>query len=281
MRDNAVPNERLRHQREIYGWSRNYVAEKIESDPQTVARWERGKTFPSPYYRQKLCELFGKKADELGLIKDTAPHGQYPDQASDLTSSRESGALQNEPGQVATSEHNPTRYMPANLLLQSFLHRSHITRKVIILGLVVLIGAFILSGKFVTIWVSNGITFSRVSNTTVLVRIVPGGLWISPMNGQTINDIIHFAAHAFPTNRGDPVIDHVNFTAGWNGTWRIACVVYPNHVDDTFQCNVSLKRLGAAAGHIQVSFDVYDKMGNVNKAPSGEHTIIYAPSGNR
>src|SRR5258708_36741813 len=101
------------------------------------------------------------------------------------------------------------------------------------------------------------------------------------MKGQTSNDIIHFAAHAFPTNRGDPVIDHVNFTAGWNGTWRIACVVYPNHVDDTFQCNVSLKRLDAPAGHIQVSFDVYDKMGNVNKAPSGEHTIIYAPSGNR
>ncbi len=249
MRDNAVPNERLRHQREIYGWSRNYVAEKIESDPRTVARWERGKTFPSPYYRQKLCELFGKKADELGLIKDE-PHGQYPDQASDLTSSREGGALQNEPGQLARSEHNPTRYMPAHLLLQSFLHRSHITRKVIILGLVVLI-------------------------------IVPGGLWISPMNGQTINDIIHFAAHAFPTNRGDSVIDHVNFTAGWNGTWRIACVVYPNHSDDTFQCNVGLKQLGAPTGHIQVSFDVYDKMGNVNKAPSGEHTIIYAPSGNR
>src|SRR5258707_9691960 len=180
MHDNAVPNERLRHQREIFGWSRNYVAEKIESDPRTVARWERGKTFPSPYYRQKLCELFGKKADELGLIKDE-PHGQYPDQASDLTSSREGGALQNEPGQLARSEHNPTRYMPAHLLLQSFLHRSHITRKVIILGLVVLIGAFILSGKFVTIWVSNGITVSRVSYTNVHVLIYSGGLWLSPM----------------------------------------------------------------------------------------------------
>jgi transcriptional regulator with XRE-family HTH domain len=47
MHDDAIPNERLKHQREIYGWSRNYVAEKIESDPRTVARWERGKTFPS------------------------------------------------------------------------------------------------------------------------------------------------------------------------------------------------------------------------------------------
>lgn len=280
MHDNTVPNELLKHQREIFGWSRNYVAEKIESDPRTVARWERGKTFPSPYYRQKLCELFGKNADELGLMKDE-PHGQYPDQASDLTSSREDGALQNEPGPVARGEHNPTRYIPAKLWLQPFLHRSHITRNVIILGLVILIGAFILSGKYVTIWVANGITFSRVSYSTVLIRILPGGLWISPMNGQTINDIIHFSAHAYPTNRGDPVIDHVNFTVGWSGTWRIACVVYPNHGDDTFQCNVSLKRLDAPAGHIQVSFDVYDKMGNVSKAPNGEHTIIYAPGGDQ
>ncbi len=278
MPDRAVPNRQLRHQREVYGWSRNYVAERIESDPRTVARWECGKTFPSPYYRQKLCELFEKKADELGLIKDDS-YGQHPDQASDLTSSRESGALQDEPGEVTRAENNPAGYIPANLQSQPFLHRSHITGKVIILGLVVFIGAFILSGKYVTIWVSNGVTFSRILYTAVPVRVVPGGLWISPMNGQAINDIIHFAAHAYPTNRGDPVIDHVNFTAGWNGTWRIACVVYPNHIDDTFQCNVSLKRLGAPAGSIQVSFDVYDKMGNVNKAPNGEHTIIYAPSG--
>src|SRR5260370_39171006 len=144
MRDNGVQNERLRHQREIYGWSRNYVDEKIESDPRTVARWERGKTFPSPYYRQKLCELFGKKADELGLIKDE-PHGQYPDQASDLTSSREGGALQNEPGQLARREQNPTRHMPLHLPFQSFFNKTQITRNVMIFSLVVLIGTFILT----------------------------------------------------------------------------------------------------------------------------------------
>src|SRR5258708_36675940 len=113
---------------------------------------------------------------------------------------------------------------------------------------------------------------SRVSNTTVLVRIVPGGLWISPMNGQTINDIIHFAAHAFPTNRGDSVIDHVNFTAGWNGTWRIACVVYPNHTDATFQCNVGLKQLGAPTAQIHWTFDDHAKMCNENNEPIWEHT---------
>ena len=157
MSDKAVPNEQLRHQREIYGWSRNYVAEKLESDPRTVARWERGKTLPSPYYRQKLCELFGKKADELGLMKD-AGYGQYPSQASLHPGLTSSGALQNQPGQVTRDENNPAGHIPANLQSQPSLYRSHITGKVIILGLVIFIGAFILSGKYVTIWVSKWVT---------------------------------------------------------------------------------------------------------------------------
>ncbi len=34
----------------------------------TVSRWENGVTFPSLYYQQQLCELFGKSAEELGLL---------------------------------------------------------------------------------------------------------------------------------------------------------------------------------------------------------------------
>jgi hypothetical protein len=60
------------------------------------------------------------------------------------------------------------------------------------------------------------------------------------MNGQTINDIVHFAAHAYPTNHGDPLIDHVNFTVGWKGSWRIACTAYPTFIDDTFKCTANL-----------------------------------------
>jgi len=40
---------------------------------------------------------------------------------------------------------------------------------------------------------------------------------------------------------------------------------------------VNLRLLGAIAGPIRVSFDVYDKAGNANLAPNGEHTITYAP----
>jgi transcriptional regulator with XRE-family HTH domain len=275
------PNKRLKYARELRGWSRSYVAERVETDPQTVARWERGDTFPSPYHRQKLCELFGKNAEELGLIKedyhcDNGQHtGQLPLSLHQVSIQEREGP-QHEPFQTARDENWFATHMSVNHRLRLLLPGNHLTSRLVILGLVVLTGIVIFSGKYVTIWVSEGMPFGH-SIYAVPVRIVPGGLWISPLNGQIINDVIHFAAHAYPTNRGDPPIDHVNFTMGWNGSWRIACTVYPNHIDDTYQCNVSLKQLDAPAGPIQVSFDVYDKMGNVNKAPNGEHTIIYSP----
>jgi len=66
----ATPNQLLKREREWRGWSRQYVAEQIGSDFNMIGRWERGNIFPSPYYRQKLCELFGKTAQELGLLQD-------------------------------------------------------------------------------------------------------------------------------------------------------------------------------------------------------------------
>jgi transcriptional regulator with XRE-family HTH domain len=67
----SVPNQRLRQEREQRGWTREYVAEKIElPDPHTVGRWECGKNFPNPHYRQELCKLFEKNAEELGLLPD-------------------------------------------------------------------------------------------------------------------------------------------------------------------------------------------------------------------
>src|SRR5947209_971249 len=63
----AVPNQRLRAERELRGWSQKYVAEQIGADHYYLSRWERGTAMPSPHYRQKLCVLFGKDARELGL----------------------------------------------------------------------------------------------------------------------------------------------------------------------------------------------------------------------
>ena len=68
------PNRKLQHEREIRGWSQQKVASEIDADEKRVGIWERGESTPSPYYRQKLCQLFGKNAQELGFLDATA-HG--------------------------------------------------------------------------------------------------------------------------------------------------------------------------------------------------------------
>ncbi|MFL5592408.1 MAG: tetratricopeptide repeat protein [Ktedonobacteraceae bacterium] len=71
----------LRYERERRGWSQADVASRVGSDTKTVARWERGKGLPRPYHRQALCELFGKNAEEFGLIsgrREITPPGTDP-----------------------------------------------------------------------------------------------------------------------------------------------------------------------------------------------------------
>lgn len=68
--EKVTPNHKLKTERELRGWSQKYVAEQIGADHYYLSRWERGVIAPSPYYRQKLCELFGKNAEELGLLRE-------------------------------------------------------------------------------------------------------------------------------------------------------------------------------------------------------------------
>src|SRR5579859_981822 len=65
-------NSRLRQERERRGWTQSDVAERVRTTRINVGRWENGQTFPSPYYRQKLAELFGKSLQELDLIPEGA-----------------------------------------------------------------------------------------------------------------------------------------------------------------------------------------------------------------
>jgi transcriptional regulator with XRE-family HTH domain len=75
----TTPNNRLRYEREIRGWSQSRVAEALGTNPDRISRWERGFCDISPYYREKLCELFGKNAVELGLLQEiAAPGGAFP-----------------------------------------------------------------------------------------------------------------------------------------------------------------------------------------------------------
>lgn len=61
------PKQQLKAERVRHGLSQQEMAEKMEVSVVTINRWERGVTEPSPYFRLKLCALFGKSAVELGL----------------------------------------------------------------------------------------------------------------------------------------------------------------------------------------------------------------------
>lgn len=71
----GIANLRLKHERESHNWSQEDVAELIGTSAVNVSRWERGITFPNPYFRHKLCTLFEKSAQALGLSQDLPDPG--------------------------------------------------------------------------------------------------------------------------------------------------------------------------------------------------------------
>ncbi len=68
---NKRPNAKLKRQREIHGWSQQYVARQIGTNAFTLGRWERGTNQPRAYFRAKLCALFELDAKDLGFSEDT------------------------------------------------------------------------------------------------------------------------------------------------------------------------------------------------------------------
>jgi len=232
---------KLRGERRRRGWSRKYVAEQLEVSEYTVGQWERGKHMPYPVHIQKLCNLFDTSAEALGL-----------------TTNVEASGLSEVPSEANTDQASAT-----NLSSRAKRQRFLIALVGIALVLVVAAG------------VSRYILFP--------VHVKPGGVWISPNPAYpNVGDTVHFAAYAYPTNSGDPAIDYVNFTMYWPGVdphvWKIACVVHAPIGKDLYACDVNLHRLGAVPGQIDISFNVYDRQGNVNEAPNGVHHINYVPS---
>jgi peptide/nickel transport system substrate-binding protein len=70
--DEAIPNERLRRARSLKGWSQADLAAHVGTSFEIVSRWERGVAVPGPYYRERLCTVLGKTAEELGLSGEPA-----------------------------------------------------------------------------------------------------------------------------------------------------------------------------------------------------------------
>lgn len=59
----------LKAERELRGWSQSKIAELLGTTTKTVGRWERGEAVPYPHYREQLCMLFGKNAQQLGWLQ--------------------------------------------------------------------------------------------------------------------------------------------------------------------------------------------------------------------
>ncbi|HEU5382522.1 MAG TPA: FxSxx-COOH system tetratricopeptide repeat protein [Ktedonobacteraceae bacterium] len=60
---------RLSEARRQRGWSQQQVADSLGTTRPNVSRWEAGLTTPGPYFRAKLCELFGQSAHDLELLE--------------------------------------------------------------------------------------------------------------------------------------------------------------------------------------------------------------------
>lgn len=63
-------NDRLRQARIGRNWRQHELAEQLGTTTETIKRWERGSQQPSSYFRIKLCTLFSKSAQQLGLNEE-------------------------------------------------------------------------------------------------------------------------------------------------------------------------------------------------------------------
>lgn len=90
----ATPNRLLRVARKERGWTQQQVADRIGAPlALNISRWENGTAFPSAYYLEKLCQLFGKSLSELGLsqVEEAAP-GEQASRPEPLPEQKRAGA---------------------------------------------------------------------------------------------------------------------------------------------------------------------------------------------
>lgn len=59
-------NEKLIAARKNKNWSQGKACNEVGVDLRTYQRWERGETTPQPFYRDKLCKVFGMSLEHLG-----------------------------------------------------------------------------------------------------------------------------------------------------------------------------------------------------------------------
>jgi transcriptional regulator with XRE-family HTH domain len=76
----------LRTERRLRGWSQARLAKELGVATRTIIRWEHGLTVPQPNHRKQLGSIFGKTAQELGLIYE-APSSNAVNAAQEVLAS--------------------------------------------------------------------------------------------------------------------------------------------------------------------------------------------------
>jgi tetratricopeptide (TPR) repeat protein/class 3 adenylate cyclase/DNA-binding XRE family transcriptional regulator len=104
----ATPNELLTRARLERGWTQKDLADRIGAPLNlNVNRWERGIAKPSAYYVQRLCEVFGKSASELGLLPPL-PASEGQEKTTGNEAGRENSSHSSESQPKGFSKEPPT-----------------------------------------------------------------------------------------------------------------------------------------------------------------------------
>ncbi|WJK43268.1 helix-turn-helix transcriptional regulator [Solwaraspora sp. WMMA2056] len=80
--------------RRAAGFSQEGLAERLQVDRTTVARWERGKAEPQPYTRARLAEALGTSVDQLDALLAGEPENRsldIDDRGGTVTSGDDNG----------------------------------------------------------------------------------------------------------------------------------------------------------------------------------------------
>lgn len=125
---------------------------------------------------------------------------------------------------------------------------------------------------------NRALSDAEIAKEYAAAHPAPTAVWISPArNNMTIHgDTLALAARAQSAHHG-ALIDHVNFTARWQGSrWRAVCTVHRHRQSTLYACKPSwnLSRAHVPNGRLTLSFDVYDVQGRGTSNPSGYRTVI-------
>jgi tetratricopeptide (TPR) repeat protein/transcriptional regulator with XRE-family HTH domain len=109
----------LKVERELRGWSQAKVAEALKTTVRTISRWEQGQALPYPFYREQLCELFGKDARQLGLLPESEEEENRPPEDPLSSQPPSQASLPPLPNEVSPSDKATLSYGPSQRLISS------------------------------------------------------------------------------------------------------------------------------------------------------------------